>query len=410
MSYSLKQHGCAALFGGACGLLLSVLLGVAGVCTFFWLRPAVKTSVSKSMSSQQRQSKNVSNDRTIPSHDANPVAVPVLPETTIRESSSPVAVPFTFAAIDKHALAAPADAEQSIEELAQYLIMPAKTDEEKARAIFRWITDRIAYDVEGLLSGNLGDTSALATLKRRKSVCQGYATLFEALSTHAGLQVVTITGEAKGVVLPNLPNANGHAWNAVRVNGQWKLLDATWAAGTADVGKRKFNKRYNELFFFTDPHQLIFSHLPADSQWQLLEQPVSKAQFRRWPRIETDLFRLGISLDDLRHLCDQQQPPEVVKVYTFPDVNLKIVQAPLTRLIPSTQPLHVVLKSPSIKSVAFWQGRQSRIYPWMTTFSKHGETFDGEITPTAERILVGIELLDKPGDYSFVLEYKVMGK
>src|SRR5262249_29933569 len=45
--------------------------------------------------------------------------------------------------IDKHALAATADDEASLDQLAQYLARPCKSDRDKARAIYRWITDRI---------------------------------------------------------------------------------------------------------------------------------------------------------------------------------------------------------------------------------------------------------------------------
>jgi hypothetical protein len=45
-----------------------------------------------------------------------------------------------FAAIDAHALNAPANVEKSVETLAKYLTAPAKNNKEKARAIFRWIT------------------------------------------------------------------------------------------------------------------------------------------------------------------------------------------------------------------------------------------------------------------------------
>ena len=53
-----------------------------------------------------------------------------------------------FAEIDKHALAAPESVEKSIPELAKYLVQPCKTDKEKVRAFFRWITDKVSYDTK----------------------------------------------------------------------------------------------------------------------------------------------------------------------------------------------------------------------------------------------------------------------
>ena len=43
--------------------------------------------------------------------------------------------------------------------LADYLARPCKTDRDKARAAYRWITDRIAYDAEAFFTGKRGDNS-----------------------------------------------------------------------------------------------------------------------------------------------------------------------------------------------------------------------------------------------------------
>ena len=68
----------------------------------------------------------------------------------------------TYAALDEHALKAPPEAEKSVEALARYLVEPAKNDREKARVIFRWITDRIRYDTESFFKGKVTDGSAAA--------------------------------------------------------------------------------------------------------------------------------------------------------------------------------------------------------------------------------------------------------
>ena len=50
-----------------------------------------------------------------------------------------------YAEVDRYALAAPASAAHSVDALARYLTAPFTRDDEKARAIFRWITDNISY-------------------------------------------------------------------------------------------------------------------------------------------------------------------------------------------------------------------------------------------------------------------------
>src|SRR5579872_2450201 len=148
--------------------------------------------------------------------------------------------------IDQHALKAPATEEESVESLAKYLVQPARSDGEKVRAIYRWVTDRIRYDVDSFLSGKTGDNSTRAALDNRRVVCEGYSNLVRDLCKAAGIKVVKVTGRAKGVGY--VPGARGaqfnHAWNAVKIDDQWCLLDATWGAG--DVNGKMFVKRFRE--------------------------------------------------------------------------------------------------------------------------------------------------------------------
>ena len=74
----------------------------------------------------------------------------------------------------------------------------ARNTEEKVRVLHRWVCDNISYNVEGLRSGNYGDTSADGVLRSRGGVCSGYATLFSALCREAGIEQREVSGVAKG--------------------------------------------------------------------------------------------------------------------------------------------------------------------------------------------------------------------
>jgi transglutaminase-like putative cysteine protease len=64
--------------------------------------------------------------------------------------------------------------------------------------LHRWVCFNICYNVEGLRSGNYGNTSADGVLRARGSVCCGYATLFSALCKEAGVEQNEVSGVAKG--------------------------------------------------------------------------------------------------------------------------------------------------------------------------------------------------------------------
>lgn len=204
----------------------------------------------------------------------------------------------TFSDIDRHALQAPVSVKNSVEDLAAYLIAPAKNDLEKVRSIYRWITENITYDIEGYRTGSYGDMRPENVLMSGNAVCSGYTSLFGKLADTAGIEVVEINGWAKGVGYEAgdpIRGPTNHAWNAVRIGDGWYLIDSTWGAGSFDG--INFIRQFEEHYFLTPPEQYIFDHLPEDPAWQLLETPLSETEFVSLPHVKSHFFRNGLQMD-----------------------------------------------------------------------------------------------------------------
>ncbi|WP_262494636.1 transglutaminase domain-containing protein [Flavobacterium cyanobacteriorum] len=175
-------------------------------------------------------------------------------------------------------------------------------DDEKARAIFTWIATNVKYDLAAYTIAErpvaysfrtqeekmakerkFKDDLAIKTLKTRKGVCQGYATLFESLAQSVGLEAVIIPGTSKShpTHIGKAPGASDHAWNAVKINGQWKLLDVTWGAGTVTGEPLKFDFRFNDGYFFTSPDDFVLNHYPDNEKWLLTN--ADKDDFASFP-------------------------------------------------------------------------------------------------------------------------------
>jgi transglutaminase/protease-like cytokinesis protein 3 len=156
----------------------------------------------------------------------------------------------------------------------------------------------VTYDLEELKSGRSTGSGFEDVLRTGKSVCQGFANLFEKMCTLAGIECVTIPGYARGYSFSlfdaESPGNSNHAWSAVRIAGEWKLVDATWDAGGVTNGK--YEPRYNNDYFLADPTAFIHSHLPSDSRWQLLEPPLSATQFAGLPYLKGSFFAAGLRL------------------------------------------------------------------------------------------------------------------
>lgn len=202
-----------------------------------------------------------------------------------------------FEAIDHHALSTPESAVDSVESLAAYLTEPAKNDLERVRAIYRWVTENISYDVQGYRTGNYGDLSPEGVLTSGSAVCSGYAVLFAQLANEAGIEVVEISGWAKGIsyeVGEPISGQTNHAWNAVQIDGGWYFIESTWGAGYVD-GSR-FIRRFEEHYFLTPPEQFVYEHLPDNPDWQLLETPISKAEIAGLPHLTPVFFKNGLEI------------------------------------------------------------------------------------------------------------------
>jgi len=190
----------------------------------------------------------------------------------------------------------------SADSLSHLLTNAYTTDLEKVRSIFYWITDHISYntiryqpqpvaykndgyesedDADSVLKP-LDERVAEIVLKRRYALCDGYARLFKALCDYAGIKSEVITGYARTSFNSGQFHCN-HKWNAVMIDSNWYLLDATWAAGYLSFSGREFIKDYNENYFLTPPKYFIADHYPDDIKWTLLDDPPTLAEFNRSP-------------------------------------------------------------------------------------------------------------------------------
>lgn len=197
------------------------------------------------------------------------------------------------------------------ETLAQQLTAPCKTDLEKVRAIFRWITSNISYAVRPLPGVNksalrykpLPMDSALAlksvdeivaytVLQKRTAVCNGYARLFKTLCGYAGIRAELVTGYARAG-WGNFAFRPNHTWNAVYIDSAWRLVDVTWASGYVSFAN-EFVQQYDDSYFLPLPERFIYTHYPEDLRWSLLQNPPALHEFDRAPFKLTAFIKYGI--------------------------------------------------------------------------------------------------------------------
>jgi hypothetical protein len=207
-------------------------------------------------------------------------------------------VNISFAEIDFHATNVNASSFESIPALTSYLTREYRDERSKVRSIFTWIASSIAYDRESYSSSkSINTQTAAAVWQNRSAVCEGYANLFVAMCEAAGIESRMVKGYVRDYSDSELRFPN-HAWNSVKINGRWQLLDVTWASidnvpnAVADRAPDLRDQRQNlDYFFMVDPQRMLLTHLPEDPFWQLQTNYVDLHTFVRGEAAVADVLK-----------------------------------------------------------------------------------------------------------------------
>lgn len=170
---------------------------------------------------------------------------------------------------------------------------------EKVRALFTWVATTMEYDCGNDSSSAVQALTVDQVLRKGKSQCAGYSNLLQYGLRQLGFEQATIRGVAR-TAKKDLWWTEGdlranHSWNAVRIDGKWRLLDATWASGASNDDCSVVNREFAPYYFFPDPATFILSHLPTDSNWQLLDKPMTKGEFLRLPVFHDPYYELPVT-------------------------------------------------------------------------------------------------------------------
>ncbi len=184
--------------------------------------------------------------------------------------------------------AMPHEAETSIEAVGRYIAEREHDPVQRVKALHDWVADRVAYDVPALRAPRIPQSAgdARAVFASRKGVCAGYAHLLAELGKVTGDEIVYVVGDARSSDAPLA--GEPHAWNAAKLGGAWYLIDATWDAGS--VGGDDFTKRYSTAYLFTPPDLFARTHFADHTEWLLMAQPISRAEFFRRPVLSPEFF------------------------------------------------------------------------------------------------------------------------
>ncbi|WP_347922407.1 transglutaminase domain-containing protein [Pontimicrobium sp. SW4] len=207
----------------------------------------------------------------------------------------------------------------NLETLSKRIKNDFKTEATKARAAYTWIATNINYDIETTKKPKVFNTymyfserdyerQMKARLKRKvkmalmtkKALCEGYSAMFVELCDLLNLESIIVKGIAK--VRPSEINSykktKNHAWNAIKIDGKWELVDVGWGNGFIDDISGNWINDFNDFFFFTKPEHFITSHYPELKKWQLLTKTINIKSFYEKPIFYPHYFNSNLVLNE----------------------------------------------------------------------------------------------------------------
>lgn len=157
----------------------------------------------------------------------------------------------------------PDSATTSSQKMASYLQLKFKNSSQQLAVLYQWIIANIKYDKDSALFFNYTsnhEEKIAATLRRRRDVCENYASLMADVATKLNITAFVVHGYPAHA---NKNKDNSHSWVAIKNNNEWLLCDPTWDAQMNSTN-----------FYMISPTTFIQTHIPFDPLWQLLENPV----------------------------------------------------------------------------------------------------------------------------------------
>ena len=164
--------------------------------------------------------------------------------------------------------------EKVVDSIVESLISTVKpeqmTDFEKVKFVNDYIVKNTEYSEDSVASSH----SAYAVAYEGKGVCQGYALFAQRLMQALGLESMYVVGEVY---------TGGHAWNLVKVDGEWYHIDMTWNDPVPDRGN---GVRY-DYFLLND------TDMREDHVWQEVDYPKAVSTKYRYMHVVQDSYEQG---------------------------------------------------------------------------------------------------------------------
>lgn len=122
-----------------------------------------------------------------------------------------------------------------LDSLHAYLHNAGSDDAERVFLFYGLFSIHYRYDQSRAGSGKVKEYTPYYTCRTRKGVCRDFSALFKELCDRSGIPCFDVSGRARGPIKAAAkdfillrPRRANHAWNVVKYDSTWHLMDPTW--------------------------------------------------------------------------------------------------------------------------------------------------------------------------------------
>ena len=187
-----------------------------------------------------------------------------------------------------------------------YLHAQGKNDEERIWLFYGFIATHFKYDHDLKKAKDRPYYSTAYTTKKMSGICIDFACLFKDLCDRSKIPCLVVYGkspdgffgfmESIGNFFRRKSNLTNHAWNVVKMDTSWKLMDPTWGGILRVEKKQRYDdklkqnipvsiKIVNRKYYAMDPEQMKLDHKPVHPAFFLSPHvPTFKTSLRKEKR------------------------------------------------------------------------------------------------------------------------------
>ena len=180
-----------------------------------------------------------------------------------------------------------------------YVCRPHRSDVSRARAIFTWVAERIAWEQDFE-----GDIDVRRVIQTKRGCSEEIALLVRDMCAAVGLHAEVIRGYLKApgetLDMDTLAHSN-HWWNATIVDGEWRVMDCSLASPT-NPRRSAYSGANSQVaeswYFLARPMEVCYTHIPLLPEQQHIVPSVPHEILIALPCACPTYFRNGAELTE----------------------------------------------------------------------------------------------------------------